>query len=185
MAESDAQATQVDASADDQSQVDTTSGESQEDSSRDSDTLTREQAKKLRSEAANLRQRLKDAEARAQAAEKAQRDRDEAEKREQGKWEEIAKAREDELAQLKRDIAERDLRDRKTAIAKAHDLPDEFVERLKGETDEELEADAKAIAKLLKIREVPDNDAGQRTPPGNKNRDKKQFADPARWGLRQ
>lgn len=138
----------------------------------------REARKKAESEVKSLAKRIEDFERR-------ERERDEQAAKDQGKWEEIAKAREDELAQLKREIAERDLRDRKTAIAKAHDLPDEFVERLKGETDEELEADAKAIAKLLKIREVPDNDAGQRTPPGNKNRDKKQFADPARWGLRQ
>lgn len=116
--------------------------------------------------------------------EKAQKDRDDEAAKAQGEWEKVAKTREGELEEARKLLADRDLRDRKTAIARNAGIPDEFVDRLKGETDEELEVDAKAVAKLLKTRDAPDNDAGERTPRGMKKPDKNEFANPARWGLR-
>lgn len=116
--------------------------------------------------------------------EKAQQDRDTEAAKAKGEWETIAKQREDELADLKAQIADRDLRDRKTAIAKAAGLPDDLASRLHGETDDELEADAKALAKHLKAQDAPDNDAGKRTAPGLKKTDKSEFSNPTRWGIR-
>ena len=73
--------------------------------------------------------------------------------------------------------------ERTSTIAKTAGLPEDLADRQKGETDEELEADAKAMAKHLKAQDAPDNDAGKRTAPGLKKPDKSAYADPARWGL--
>ena len=60
-----------------------------------------------------------------------------------------------------------------------------MAERLRGDTDEELEADAKELAKHLRVQDAPENDAGERTPKGTKKPDKNAWSDPAKWGLRQ
>jgi hypothetical protein len=117
--------------------------------------------------------------------EKAQKDRDDADAKAKGEWEKVATERQAELDKLKADLAARDLNDRKTAIAKAAGLPDDLATRLQGETDEELEADAKGMAKLLRVQDAPENDAGERTPKGTKKPDKNAWSDPAKWGLRQ
>lgn len=94
-------------------------------------------------------------------ADQKKRDDDDATKK--GEWEKLAKDRETEIADLNRKITERDLQDRKRAAARKHNLPDELIDRLVGETDEELEADAKALAKLATNREAPETDADKRT----------------------
>lgn len=167
-------ATQADADA--QSQADTTQDDAtQADASKD--TISLDEARKLRSEANNLRKRLKDAEDAAQAAAHA-------EAKKKGEWETVAKKLESELAEANQKLAERDLKDRRIAAAKAAKLPDDMADRLRGETDEELEADAKDLAKHLRTQEAPENDAGERTPRGTKKPDKNAWSDPAKWGLR-
>lgn len=167
-------ATQADAAA--QSQADTHEDDAtQADASKE--TISLDEARKLRSEAASLRKRLKDAEDAAQAAA-------DADAKAKGEWEKIAQKRQEELDALKAQLADRDLRDRKAAIAKAAKLPDDMADRLRGETDEELEADAKELAKHLRTQDAPENDTGERTPKGTKKPDKGAWSDPARWGLR-
>lgn len=166
-------ATQADADA--QSQADTHADDATQ-AEASKETISLDEARKLRSEAASLRKRLKDAEDAAQAAA-------DADAKAKGEWEKIAQKRQEELDALKAQLAERDLRERKAAIAKAAGLPDDLADRLKGETDEDLETDAKALAKHLKAQDAPDTDAGKRTPTGLKKPDKSAFADPARWGL--
>ncbi len=97
--------------------------------------------KKKNSEARNLRDRLKDAEAQIAAAAQAQADAE-------------AKAAEATalLARMQRDQQRRD-------AAQAAGIP-LLWERLKGETAEELEADAKALAEMMQPA-APAN--GQRT----------------------
>lgn len=70
-------------------------------------------------------------------------------------WEKLAKQREDELAKLQADIKARDLRDKRRAIGQKAGLPDAIADRLTGETDEELEADAKAILEALPKGALP------------------------------
>jgi len=120
---------------------------------------------------------------RIDAIEQQQREAEDAKAKEKGEWEKVAKQREEELAEVRAQLAARDLRDRKAAIAKQHGIPEEAIGRLSGSTDDELEEDAKALAKILKPREAPETDAGERTPPGTKKVDKSKFADPAIWGL--
>lgn len=166
MSDKNADATQADADADAQSQADTITTETQAESE---ETISLEKAKELRSEAANLRKRLKDAETKAQAAEKATKDREDTEAKEQGKWAEIAKKREDELNELTKKLAERDLSDLKRSVAAKNGLPDDLIDRLHGDTEEELSEDALKLAKLVKTREAPDTDADRRTTPGKPN----------------
>jgi hypothetical protein len=47
-------------------------------------------------------------------------------------------------------------------VAKKHGLPDSLVDRLQGDDDEALDADAKELAKLLASPEAADTDAGRR-----------------------
>lgn len=182
MAENDANTTQADVHADDQSQVDANRDESQADSTH-TDTLTRAEAKKLRSEAANLRQRLKDAETKAQEAERKQKERDDADAKAKGEWEKVATEREKELETLRAQIAERDLNDLKRTVAAEEGLPADLAVRLSGEDEDALRKDAKALAKHLKAKDAA-TDAGERTKPGQKRPDKAEYANPARWGLR-
>ncbi len=160
MTDKNADATQADADADAQSQADTTTTETQVDSD---DTISLEKAKELRSEAANLRKRLKDAENKAQAAEKATKDREDAEAQEQGKWQEIAKKRDDELSDIRKQLADRDLSDLKRSVATKHGIPDDLMDRLHGDTEETLTEDALKLAKLVVTRQAPETDADRRT----------------------
>jgi hypothetical protein len=157
-------ATQADADA--QSQADTLdTRESQADSQHDA--LSLEEAKKLRSEAQNLRKRLKDAEATAQAAEARQRELDEAKAKEEGRYKELLEAREKELAEIQKQITDRDLKDKRTALARKHSLPDEIADRLVGETDDEIEEDAKRLARLFAKTDGVDTDSGKRSAQAN------------------
>ncbi|MDQ3540260.1 MAG: hypothetical protein M3440_06185 [Chloroflexota bacterium] len=150
-------ATQADAAPQSQADDDTaTQADAQE-------TISLDEAKKLRSEAASLRKRLKDAETKAQAAEVKDRQAQEAKAKEQGEWEKVAQQRADDLAEAQRKLAERDLKDMKVAAAKKAGLPDDLVDRLAGTTAEELETDAKALAKHIAPRDAAETDAGKRS----------------------
>ena len=136
----------------------------------------RDARRKAETDLADMRKRI-------DAFETKQREAEEATAKEQGQYKELLEKRDAELAELKAQLESRDLKERKAAIAKANGIPEEAIGRLQGSTDEELEEDAKALAKILKARDVPDNDAGERTPPGQKKPDKAKFSDPAIWGL--
>ena len=139
---------------------------------------------KVSEERRQARERAQKAEQELSKLQASQREAEEAKAKEEGKFKELLEAREKELEALKQDIAKRDLQARKAAIAKTHGIPDEFVDRLKGDTDEDLENDAKAVAKLLTKRDAPDTDGGAKTPAGVKKPNKSDYSDPARWGLR-
>jgi flagellar biosynthesis GTPase FlhF len=64
-------------------------------------------------------------------------------------WEKLAKQREDELKAAKDQLAAKELEAKKRAIADKVKLPSAFADRLKGNSDEELEADALTILAAL------------------------------------
>jgi hypothetical protein len=66
-----------------------------------------------------------------------------------GEWEKLAKQREAELAQLQASLKQRDLADKKRSIAEKVGLPPALAARLIGDTDEEIEKDAKALFETL------------------------------------
>lgn len=120
----------------------------------------REARKAAEKERNELATRIADIEAK-------QREADEAKAKERGEWEKIAQQREAELAELKKSLTERDLNDKRTALARKHSLPDEIANRLVGETDDEIEEDAKRLAKLFARTDGLDTDSGKRSAQGN------------------
>lgn len=100
--------------------------------------------------------------------------------KEQGKFEDMYNAEvtkvadlETKIANLKTELAERDLKDLRRQIAEKHKIPEALVDRLQGKTEEEITADAKALAKSLNLKAEEENKdgeeakppAGQRKPP--------------------
>ena len=120
---------------------------------------TKAEIRKLRRQNAEFRKRADEIEARQRAA-------DEAKARDEGKFKELLEAREKELADLRADIARRDLTEKRRAVARTYGLPDDLADRLVGDTDEEMEADAKRLAKLFAREDGPDTDSGKRSAPG-------------------
>ena len=104
----------------------------------------------------------------------AKRKADETKAKEQGEWEKLAKQREDELNAAKAELATRDHNALKTKAAAKHRLPDELAERLAGETEADLDADAAKLAKLLEPRKAPDTEAGSGTKGATPNLDRPQ-----------
>jgi ATPase subunit of ABC transporter with duplicated ATPase domains len=114
---------------------------------------------KVRAEAATYRKNATDFEKAQQAAE-------EQRLREQNQWQKLA---ETYKADLDRITAERDAEHRKTLMAQAavkHKLPAELAELLKGETEEELDAHAASLAKLI-VPVAPNTETGRAGATGN------------------
>jgi hypothetical protein len=77
-----------------------------------------------------------------------------------GDFEKLADDRQAQIELLQAQIADRDAADLKRTVAAKHKLPPDLAARLVGETEAELEADAKTLAKLVGAREAPDTEAG-------------------------
>lgn len=93
-----------------------------------------------------------DAAAKAKAATKKAED--------DGNWQKLADDRAAEVETLRTQLKERDRQALITRMAAKHKLPEAFAERLKGETEDELEADAKELAKHVGVRQAPDTEGG-------------------------
>ncbi len=68
--------------------------------------------------------------------------------------------RESRIVELEGQIAESDRATRRQTIAAKHRLTPELADRLRGDTDDELEADAKSLAKFVRT-DAPDTEAGR------------------------
>lgn len=107
----------------------------------------------IRAEAATNRRKASEYEKQQQAAEQARL-------AEQNRWEELAKQYKADLDKL---AAERDAERRKAlvqAVALKHQLPSDLAGRLIGETEEELDADAQRLAKLI-VPTAPATETGR------------------------
>ncbi|WP_236246474.1 hypothetical protein [Streptomyces sp. CC210A] len=100
----------------------------------------RKELTKVRGEAASYRTRLRDAETRLGQAKTP---------------EEVEAA----LAEVRAKNTELERELRVSAVARKHGLPDELTNRLRGESVDELEADAKALSALLRLA-PPENLSG-------------------------
>jgi len=109
-------------------------------------------------------------------AEADQRKAETAKAKEQGDWERLATEREAELERLKGELTKRDRDALKAAVAAKHRLSPALADRLAGDTEEDLDRDAAALAKLVAAREAPDTEAGAGTkgptPAGDRPRSK-------------
>ncbi len=81
--------------------------------------------------------------------------------RERGEWEKVAKANDTRVAELEAEIAKRDREAMIRRVASKHKLPEALAVRLTGDTEADLENDAKGLAKLIEERAVPDTGAGE------------------------
>lgn len=99
----------------------------------------------------------------------------------QGEWQKLAEQREAELATLRAEAAQAKLEALRTRVAVKHQLPDLLAGRLTGTTEQELDADAAALAKLLPPRPVPTSSVANPpgSPPGAPNTPP---GAPAKWG---
>lgn len=112
--------------------------------------------------------RFKEVNDKLTALEKKEREREaaatkEAERKaqEQGEFEKLAKERADRIAQLEADIAKREHEALRARVAAKHKLPEALADRLRGENEAELEADAKELAKLKVISDAPKTETGK------------------------
>lgn len=112
----------------------------------------REEAKKYRLKLRKLEKEMGDG-----AKQKAAQDD---QKMLEGKqYEELLKKREQRIAELEKAAADREAQSLREKIARKHGLPDEFADRLRGDTEEELNEDAEKVAKLV----VKPDDKGKKT----------------------
>lgn len=124
------------------------------------DSFDREYVEKLRQEAAKYRTQLRELEA---AEEERQSEREAAEQKrleEQQKFQELY-----EKEKAKREAAEAqrqalELTSLKRRVADEVGLPKALAERLQGETEEDITADAKALLKTLPRPDAPNLDGG-------------------------
>lgn len=104
------------------------------------------------------RERKKSADAIASAQTEAQRKAAE----EQGKFEELYKTTLAEKQALEAQVQEAQLRDMRRKVTVAAGLPEDFTDRIKGDTEEDMTNDAKALAALWRKANAQkvNNDAG-------------------------
>lgn len=82
---------------------------------------------------------------------------------EQGKFKELFEKSQSELETLKGDLTAKERAIMVRDVAHKFNLPDELRDRLRGDTAEELESDAKGLAKFATTkREAPASEANQR-----------------------
>lgn len=144
------------------------------------------------------------AEARAKSAEKelrdlkrAQRDADEQRDQESGNWEKLATDRATELdtanariEELEGELRQRDVQTWRLKAAAAHNIPtdEKTLDRIQGETEADILADAEELAKLMGIDPPDDTDAGRSENRGprrpRRNADKgTDWSNPSVWGI--
>lgn len=83
--------------------------------------------------------------------------------KEQGDYRALYEAAEAKAAELEGQLKSRDFEAMRAKVAAKHGLPAELAARLSGADESDLEADAKALAKLIGPRPAPDTEAGAGT----------------------
>lgn len=86
--------------------------------------------------------------------------REEAEATAKGEFEKLATERQKRIDELEAAVAERDRHDRRREIRQEHNLAEDLEPLISGETDAEMEAAAKLLAKHAKAPAAADTEAG-------------------------
>lgn len=161
--------------SDDIKQPDAPEGEQQA-SAAEPQTFPADYVKGLREEAKQYRLQVKEMQAKLAQFEQSQAKAEETKLAEQSRWQELAEKREKELQELKSALET----ERKTAlrsrIASEFKLPPQLADRLSGDTEEELKADAEALAQLIPANPQPQ--ASRQTtqiPAGSASTNREQF----------
>lgn len=85
----------------------------------------------------------------AEAARRAEQEREEQRLLEEGKYQELLARERTRVQELERSLAQQKLELVRTRVAQRHVLPELLASRLQGETEEELDADARRLADLM------------------------------------
>ena len=121
---------------------------------------TRKALKDANKEAADRRKRLDE-------LEKAEQERQQAQMSEQEKLQARLKELENANAEKEKLLKEKDRQELQRKVAKAVGLPDGFAERLRGETEEDLKADATSVLELLPKQEAEKKPVAPKLDPTN------------------
>lgn len=103
------------------------------------------------------------ADVRKQVKAETDRAKAEAEAKAKGDWEALAKSQADEITQLKAEREQTQLKELRRTVALRHHLSEDLVVFLVGTTEEEIEANAKVLAKAVKPPVAADTEAGDRS----------------------
>lgn len=118
-------------------------------------TFPAEYVKQLREEAKQYRLQMKDMQTKMAQFEQMQAQAEEQEMAEQSRWQELAEKREKELLEIKQSLESERRTALRARIASEYNLPPQLAERLAGNTEEELKADAESLAKLIPANPQP------------------------------
>lgn len=139
------------------------------------------QEKNLREEITQEIQDALEADARKKAAE------------EQGDYKKLFEDSQAEVEKLKKkietmesEVKQKTIDELRKEVIDEFSLPKDLADRLRGETKEELVADAKKLSEIVGPREAPDIDTGKTNGDGNRRKskdDKDKRRDPSYWGL--
>ena len=154
------EATGTQAAPEAQPQAGTPTDKPQAGASSETEVVSLEEARKLRSEAQNLRTRLK-------ALEKAEEDRERESKRQaemaaeaNAEWQQLAEQRKNRVEELERQIQQRELDLHRSAEGAKNRIPADLIPFIPGNTREEITAAAKVFAKHMVPPQAPDTEAG-------------------------
>ena len=104
-----------------------------------------------------------------------------------GDYKKIAEDAKAELKELRDKQKQQDTKDLKAKIAKEVGLPDDAIERVFGETEEEIRDDAKKLLKVVGKREAPDdidlNNSNRATRKTDADAERKKMSEPSFWGI--
>lgn len=142
----------------------------------DPQTFPAEYVKQLREEAKQYRVQLKEMQSKMSQFEQMQAQAEESKLAEQSRWQELAEKRERELVELKSSLEKERQIALRSRIASEYKLPPQLADRLAGNTEEELKADAEALAQLIPSNPQPQ--AARSTtqiPAGNASTNREEF----------
>lgn len=112
-------------------------------------TFPADYVKQLREEAKQYRVQMKEMQAKMTQFEQQQAIAEEGKLAEQSRWQELAEKREKELLELKQSLESERKAALRSRIATEFNLPPQLADRLAGSNEDELRADAEALAKLM------------------------------------
>lgn len=99
-------------------------------------------------------------EGRTNAAAEAKRKADEEAAKAKGEWEKLAGDRQKRVDELEASLKQRDHDDLRRRVAAKHKLPEALANRLTGDDEAALDADATELAKLVTPRQAPNTEVG-------------------------
>lgn len=144
--------------------------------------------KRLRRQEKNLREEITEdikAELAADAKKQAAKDKEDYKTLYEESQAEVEKLTK-KIAKMEDEVKTATIEELRNEVIDEFSLPKDLADRLRGETKEELQADAKKLAEVVGPREAPDLDLGKPPRDASKRKtkeDKDEWKSPEKWGL--